>query len=113
MYWFRTGDLVGGALLALLLLATAVGGWLLAGRAFELASREKLVVGAALGLVLMIWSANLLGRWLPSSLAFVMAPGLVLAGGVGASLGPGRPGIGRRSRSSRRWPPAISRLAST
>ena len=31
MYWFRTGDPVGGVLLALLLLATAVGGWLLAG----------------------------------------------------------------------------------
>lgn len=102
MYWFRTGDPIGGFLLASLLLATTVGGWLLAGRAFELASRERLVAGAALGLVLMTWSANVLGHWLPSSLAFVMAPGLVLAGGIGASLGPGRAGIGRRDLQA--WP---------
>lgn len=102
MYWFRTGDPADVLGLVLLLVSTGAGGWLLAGRAFDLASRERLVVGAALGLVLMTWSANLLGRWLPSSLAFVMAPGLVLAGGVGASLGAGRAGV--RGRDLQAWP---------
>lgn len=102
MYWFRTGDPTDVLALALLVLAAGAGGWLLARRAFDLAHRERLVIGAGLGLVLMTWSTNVLGHWLPPSQAFVLAPGLVLAGGIAASFGPGQPES--RGRDLRAWP---------
>lgn len=102
MYWFRTGHPADGLAIVLLLVATGAGGWLLAGRAFELASRERLVIGIGLGLVLMTWTANVLGHWLPPLTAFLLSGGLVLAAGMASSLRRGERRV--QGRDLQAWP---------
>ncbi|MFQ5616027.1 MAG: hypothetical protein ACE5GO_06170, partial [Anaerolineales bacterium] len=59
------------------------GGWLIATHAFRLEKRERPLVGFGVGMTGYLWFANVLGRWLPPSAAFVWAGLLVLAAGIG------------------------------
>ena len=82
MYWFRADNPL--IFLAWLLVAAVwcLGGWLLARHAFRLESRERLLIGLGLGLVVYLWFANLLGRVLHPTLTFVLAALLVLLVGL-------------------------------
>ncbi len=61
--------------------AWILGGHLIAHQVFRL-RRERLIVGLALGLVLQLWTSNLLSHILPVSYSFWAAAALVLAFGL-------------------------------
>lgn len=82
MYWFRDGSALSLLPWLLALLGLWLGGWLLATHAFRLASRERLIVGLGLGLVLYTWFANLLGQWLAPSISFAFAAALLSLIGI-------------------------------
>ncbi|MEX2162096.1 MAG: hypothetical protein WD751_09290 [Anaerolineales bacterium] len=77
MYWFRDGSALGLVPWLAAMLAAWLGGWLLATHAFRLQARERLIAGLALGLVLYIWLANVVGHWLSPDLTFIL-PSLLL-----------------------------------
>lgn len=85
MYWFRNGNSLDLLPWLVAFLIAWLGGWLLASHAFKLNKHERLIVGLGLGVVLSAWLVNVVGRWLPASLAFWVAPVLVaLAGALAA-----------------------------
>ena len=74
--------LFGLAPLALWALLWIVGGWMLAVSLFRLRRGEAGLIGLGVGLVVEIWAANLLAQFIPVVLAFWLAAGLVLLGGL-------------------------------
>ena len=88
MYGSRSGSAWDVLPLALYLVLCTSGGWLLVRAGFRLSPRDRPLVGAALGVALSIWLANVLGRWLDPSLAFWLAAVLVLGAGGIASRRP-------------------------
>ncbi|MEX1071047.1 MAG: hypothetical protein WEC37_00325 [Anaerolineales bacterium] len=82
MYWFREGSSLSLLPWLVAMLGLWLGGWLLATHAFRLSTRERLIVGLGLGLVLYTWLANILGHWLPPSAAFIGAAVLLLFVGM-------------------------------
>jgi hypothetical protein len=103
MYWFRADN----PFIFILWLAVAavwgVGGWLLATHAFHLEARERLVAGFGLGLVGYLWFANLLGRWLPPGLTFILAAFLVCALGLAYAWKGERPLLDLRDLRAWQW----------
>ncbi|HVN56316.1 MAG TPA: hypothetical protein VMT46_18450 [Anaerolineaceae bacterium] len=83
-YFLRSFNPVDFLAYALLSLAWAAGGWLLARRAFRLRKREEALAGLATGFVLWMTLANLLAGFLPAIEAFWLGALLVLGWGVGA-----------------------------
>ncbi|GEM_PF-6895829 len=81
-YWFRTQSML--SLLPWLIVALAwwLGGWMLVSVAFRLEARERLLAGWGLGMVLYLWTVNLIGRWLPAQTAFTAAAALTLLAGA-------------------------------
>ncbi len=109
MYWFRNGSSLDLLPWLLAFLLAWVGGWLLASHAFKLSKHERLIVGLGLGVVLSAWLANLVGRWLPASLTFWVAPVLLLlAGGLVAWRSPRRPLLDRKDLQI--WPWLVAGL---
>jgi hypothetical protein len=82
MYWSRTGSLLEILLWLLMSGLWSLGGWLVAARAFQLRSRERLMAGFALGLLSFITLANLLAHLLPLTVAFWAASLVVFALGA-------------------------------
>jgi hypothetical protein len=82
MYWFRDGTALSLVPWVAISIIWLLGGWLLATHAFHLERRERLIVGFGLGLVPYLWFVNLLGHWVPSLTAFVLAGILVLLIGI-------------------------------
>lgn len=92
MYYLREVDPARLATYLLLSLAWSAGGWLLVARGFGLKSRERLLAGAAAGLLLFIVVSNLLARAMPLPAAFGTAALAILGAGV---LSHALPGAGR------------------
>lgn len=91
MYWLMSSQISDAILLLVLITAISVGGWLIASHAFRLRSRERLLTGIALGIVVFVFFSNVLGRWIEPGLSFWLAGGLVLAaGGMVWSINRGR-----------------------
>jgi hypothetical protein len=82
MYWFRAGTEFEILAWLALLLAWWAGGWLIASHAFQLAPRERPVVGFGIGLGLYLWLANVLAYLLPAEWFLTAPAGLVLVVGV-------------------------------
>jgi hypothetical protein len=103
MYWFRDGSALSLLPWLLALAAVWLAGWLLATHAFRLASRERLIVGLGIGLVLYTWLANILGQFLAPSISFAASAALLLLVGVVFGLRrKGRPWLDRADLSM--WP---------
>ena len=84
MYWFRQSPI---EFLPWLVIAALwiIGGWLLATHAFRLDKRERVISGVGLGLITYLWTANILGHWLPAQYAFAGAGILIfMLGAVSA-----------------------------
>lgn len=82
MYWFRIEN---PNLIFLWIFITGIhttGGWLIATHAFRLHSKERLLAGFGIGLVLYLWVCNVLGRWFDPTLTFVISAFLVLSIGI-------------------------------
>ncbi len=81
MYWFRQTPI---QFIPWLVIAAVwlLGGWLLARHAFRLERRERLVIGAGLGLVPYLWFANILGHWLSPYVTFTLSGFVVLGLGL-------------------------------
>ena len=82
MYWFRDGNPLQLLPWLGITLVWLIGGWLIARHAFNMERRERLIVGAGLGLCSYLWFANLLGHWLPPMITFTLAGFIVLVIGV-------------------------------
>ncbi len=81
-YWFRS-DSAAAILPWLAALAVVwLAGWLLVSQLFDLARRERALTGLAMGLIIFLWTANLIGRWLSPYATFVLAAFFVLAAGL-------------------------------
>ena len=102
MYWFRTGNALDGLALIPFFILFTIGGWLIATHAFKLKSRERIVVGFGLGLVLTLWFSNLLGRWLPPQITFWCAAGLALLLGLLSTIWSDRPFLDKKDLQA--WP---------
>jgi hypothetical protein len=68
--------------LILLLGLWAFGGWLVVARAFDLHPAERGLIGLGVGLTIATLLANLLGRFMPTSVAFWLAAILTVAIGL-------------------------------
>jgi hypothetical protein len=86
MYWFLDGEATSVFPLMLACLLWASGGWLIVSAALRLQPRERVVVGAGVGLALHLVAANLLAHVLPSGSAFAASAILVFALGLGLCL---------------------------
>lgn len=82
MYWFRVDTPLFILIWVFVTIVWCLGGWLLARHAFGLESRERLLAGFGLGLVVYLWLTNLMGRLLNPTLTFILAAFLVLLLGV-------------------------------
>jgi hypothetical protein len=70
-----------------LFLALSMGaGWFLVRAGFRVPPRERVLVGAGLGLALGTWLANLLARWIDPPLAFWLSAVTLLVAGLGLWL---------------------------
>jgi hypothetical protein len=102
LYWFRSET----PWLAFAWLVTAViwgvGGWIIAAHTFNLASRERLILGIGIGLGLYLWLVNVLGRWLTSFPAFFLPALLVFGLGCIYAYRSGRPLLDKTDL--RAWP---------
>src|SRR3990172_6448004 len=76
------GSAWDGLALILYLGLCAAGGWLLVRAGFRVSDGDRPLVGAALGVALSTWLANLLGRWMDPPLAFWMAAVTLAAAGA-------------------------------
>lgn len=112
MYWLRSFAPLDLALLGLLTLVWALGGWLLASTAFRLRRAERLVAGAAIGFLLFITLSNLLANLLPLTPAFWLGGLAVLGLGAWAALAGGeRPWLDFADLRRWRLPAAFLLLA--
>ena len=82
MYGSTTGSAWDGLALILYLGLCAAGGWLLVRAGFRVSDGDRPLVGAALGVALSTWLANLVGRWMDPPLAFWMAAVTLVAAGA-------------------------------
>lgn len=82
MYWFHAGPGLGILLWLTSLLLIVAGGWLMVTHAFDLEPRERLLAGAALGLVCYLWIVNWVGRVTLPFWAFFGSSILVLLAGI-------------------------------
>lgn len=82
MYWFFSAPGWGFTLWLVSMLLVLVGGWLIATHVFALESRERVLVGLALGLVVYLSLTNWIGRVLPPFWTFLGAAVLVLLLGI-------------------------------
>ena len=110
MYWFMTGSPISIVPFLLVCLGWAVGGWLLARRAFHLAAHERLPVGIGVGLGAHLFLANFLGQWLAPGVAFPLAGIAVLFAGVIAFVRGPRTTLREDLRG---WPIVVGILAAT
>jgi hypothetical protein len=107
MYWSRTGSLIDVILWLLLCSLWWFGGWLLSAHAFRLRHRERLFAGGALGLLLFTVFSNLLGSYVPLTLAYWIATFLVLClGALAAWRSSLRPVISTQDLSV--WPEMLA-----
>ena len=83
MYWSRTGDPLDVLALLIYLAACMAGGWFLVRAGFRLPTNGRAVVGAALGLSLATWLANVVSRWMLPPTSFWLSALIVLAAGLG------------------------------
>lgn len=86
MSWSRTGNLVDTAALVLFLALCMGAGWFLVRAGFRVASRERILAGAGLGLALAIWLSNLLAHWIDPPLSFWLSAAILLVAGLGVWL---------------------------
>ena len=96
MYWFRHQNPLEFAPWLAVIALCALGGWLLATHAFRLERRERLLVGAGLGVFLYLWLVNLVGRWLSPWFAFTLPAFVVLLAGLAFAWKGERPWLDRR-----------------
>jgi hypothetical protein len=80
-----TGNPWDGVALLLFLVVCVAGGWLLVRAGFRLPPADHALVGAALGLSLVVWLANALSRWIAPPLSFWISALIPLAGGLALS----------------------------
>ncbi len=112
MYWFRSFDVPGLASYAVLTLAWALGGWLIAAHVFRLRSSERILVGLGAGFVLFLTLANLCANLMPVTPSFWLAAAAVLgAGGLAAWRSGRRPWLDLRDL--RAWPQLLALLVLT
>lgn len=71
MYWLRTVNPYEFLIWLSVTTLWTIGGWLIATHAFDFFKRERLLVGFGLGLTGFLWITNVIGRWLPTTVAFV------------------------------------------
>lgn len=86
MYWVWAYSLKNILLYCLLSGFWALGGWLIVSHAFRLRPIERIVSGMGAGMLLFIVFSNGLAHFLPLTLAFWGAAGLILAIGVTTAL---------------------------
>ncbi len=82
MYWFREGQAYTWLFIIPFALLILLGGWLIASHAYRLKSRERLITGGAIGLVLYVFFANMFGHVLPPSVAFWSSAVFVFISGI-------------------------------
>ena len=82
MYWFREVEPYTWLLIIPFGLLLQLGGWLIASHAYKLKSHERLITGGAIGLVLYLFFANILGHVLPPSVAFWSSAVFVFISGI-------------------------------
>src|SRR3989304_4926823 len=83
MYWSMTRSAAGIMAMLLFLALCTAGGWFLVRAGFRLSSKDRVLVGAALGLSLTTWLANLLSHWIEPPVSFWLSAGLLVAVGAG------------------------------
>ncbi len=93
MYWFWANPFPAALIWLLMIGFIALGGWLFVSIHFQLEKHERVLVGFALGLVVFLWLANWLGRWLPPYWTFISASVVVLFIGLTSLLMHSRPRI--------------------
>jgi hypothetical protein len=82
MYWFRNDSFITIFPWVITAAAWFLGGWLIATHAFRIKKNERILFGFGIGLMLYLNLLNLLGRFMPSSISFVVPALCVLAGGL-------------------------------
>jgi hypothetical protein len=87
MYWFRSGSWFNLLPWTAVMILVFWGGWLLVYHVFGKRRPLDAFLGFGLGLVLYLWSVNLVGRWLDPVTAFVGCGLLVLLAGLLAARG--------------------------
>jgi hypothetical protein len=105
MYWFRQSVFHVLPFLGLLL-ASWIGGWLLATHGQQLRARERLTAGLALGLVLFITLSNLFAQFIANEAAFVIAALLILIAGLVCAMRSKRPWFNVRDLKA--WPQILA-----
>ena len=110
MYWFMSGSPISILPFLMVCVGWAVGGWLVARRAFRLAANERLTLGIGVGLGAYLFLSNIFGQFLTPGVAFPLAGTAVLLAGVFA--------FARRPRTALRedlrgWPILVGILAAT
>ncbi len=89
MYWLRESTYLGVLLWVACTLMWSIGGNWLVASIFSLHKHEIPILGFGSGLVLYLWLANILGHFLPISLAFLLpAPMIFLTGYLAWRLNP-------------------------
>jgi len=83
MYWSMTRSTADILALLLFLALCTAGGWFLVRAGFRLSPKDRVIVGAGLGLSLATWLANLLSHWIEPPVSFWLSAGLLVAVGVG------------------------------
>jgi hypothetical protein len=84
MYWFLESASNALPLLLFLVLAALAGRGLLMG-GFDVPERERWVVGAALGIAVVVWVSNVLGRWIQPPGAFWLAAAIAALAAAAAA----------------------------
>lgn len=82
MYWSMSGRVIDVLLFGVLLAFLWTGGWLLARHVFRLRTSERLIIGLALGLILFVFSSNIIARFADLRLSYWLSAGMVLLAGM-------------------------------
>lgn len=82
MYWYRDGSALSLLPWLITFGLVWVSGWFIASSAFRLASKERLIAGLALGIVLYSWLVNLIARFVEPTLGFTLPALLIFALGA-------------------------------
>src|SRR5512142_2118985 len=86
MYWFHSDPGWGLLFWPLSFALLVAGGWLIASHWFRLESRERVLAGAAIGLVCYLSLTNWLGRVLPPFWTFMGSAVLVFGLGLASAF---------------------------